>query len=86
MASNKKTVPFYGTEEQKEQLLKVIQKLRDEKGCLMPIMQKAQDIYDIIPTALIHSILRNCAHGRKVNPSQALWIHPIHGPVQNPAP
>ena len=45
MASNKKTVPFYGTEEQKEQLLKVIRELRDEKGCLMPIMQKAQEIY-----------------------------------------
>ena len=49
MASNKKTVPFYGTEEQKEQLLKVIQKLRDEKGCLMPIMQKAQEIYGYLP-------------------------------------
>ena len=49
MASNKKTVPFYGTEEQKEQLLKVIQELRDEKGCLMPIMQKAQDIYGYLP-------------------------------------
>ena len=32
MASNKKTVPFYGTEEQKEQLLKVIQELRDGEG------------------------------------------------------
>ena len=49
MASNKKTVPFYGTEEQKEQLLKVIRELRDEKGCLMPIMQKAQEIYDYLP-------------------------------------
>ena len=49
MSSNKKTVPFYGTEEQKEQLLKVIQKLRDEKGCLMPIMQKAQEIYGYLP-------------------------------------
>ena len=49
MASNKKTVPFYGTEEKKEQLLKVIQELRDEKGCLMPIMQKAQEIYGYLP-------------------------------------
>lgn len=49
MASNKKTVPFYGTEEQKEQLLKVIRELRDEKGCLMPIMQKAQEIYGYLP-------------------------------------
>ena len=49
MASNKKTVPFYGTEEEKEQLLKVIRELRDEKGCLMPIMQKAQEIYGYLP-------------------------------------
>ena len=45
----RKTVPFYGTEEQKEQLLKVIRELRDEKGCLMPIMQKAQEIYGYLP-------------------------------------
>ena len=29
----RKQVPFYNREEQKEQLQKVIQKLRDEKGC-----------------------------------------------------
>jgi NADP-reducing hydrogenase subunit HndA len=49
LASNKKTVPFYGTEEQKEELLGVIEELRNEKGCLMPIMQRAQDIYGYLP-------------------------------------
>lgn len=49
MASNAKMVPFNGTEEQKEQLLAVIAELRDEKGCLLPIMQKAQDIYGYLP-------------------------------------
>ena len=49
MASNKKTVPFAGTPEQKEQLLAVINELRNEKGRLMPIMQKAQDIYGYLP-------------------------------------
>ncbi len=49
MASNAKMVPFNGTEEQKEQLLAVIAQLKDEKGSLLPIMQKAQDIYGYLP-------------------------------------
>ena len=42
-------VSFKGTEEQKQQLLKVINDLRDTSGCLMPIMQAAQDIYGYLP-------------------------------------
>ncbi len=42
-------VPFQGTKEQKAQLHVVINELRDTKGCLMPIMQKAQDIYGYLP-------------------------------------
>lgn len=45
----KKTVPFNGTPEQETQLLQVIEELKDEKGSLMPIMQKAQDIYGYLP-------------------------------------
>lgn len=45
----KKTVPFHGTPEQEAQLLQVIEELKDEKGSLMPIMQKAQDIYGYLP-------------------------------------
>ena len=45
----KKTVPFVGTKEQKERLLATIEQLKDDKGCLMPIMQKAQDIYGYLP-------------------------------------
>ncbi len=41
--------PFQGTKEQKAQLHVVINELRDTKGCLMPIMQKAQDIYGYLP-------------------------------------
>ena len=46
---NKKTVPFNGTPEQEAQLLKVIEELKGQKGSLMPIMQKAQDIYGYLP-------------------------------------
>ena len=42
-------VPFKGTQEQELKLRKVIEALKDEKGCLMPIMQKAQDIYGYLP-------------------------------------
>lgn len=49
MLVNKETVPFQGTKEQEEELLKVIQELKEEKGSLMPILQKAQDIYGYLP-------------------------------------
>ncbi len=42
-------VPFQGTKEQRAQLHVVINEYRDTKGCLMPIMQKAQDIYGYLP-------------------------------------
>ena len=49
MGSKKQSVPFNGTAEQKEALLSAIHELRDEKGSLMPIMQKAQEIYGYLP-------------------------------------
>ena len=49
METVKKTVPFNGTKEQEEQLLAIIAELKSQPGCLMPIMQKAQDIYGYLP-------------------------------------
>lgn len=49
MGSKKQSVPFTGTAEQKEALLSVIHELRGERGSLMPIMQKAQEIYGYLP-------------------------------------
>ena len=55
MAEKKATVPFSGTKEQEEALMKVIHELKDEKGALMPILQKAQDIYGYLPI-LLHNM------------------------------
>ena len=45
----KANVPFNGTPEQEQKLLAVIEEKRNEPGCLMPIMQKAQEIYGYLP-------------------------------------
>jgi len=49
MGMKQSTVPFAGTKEQKEALLKVIAEHKNDKGALMPIMQKAQEIYGYLP-------------------------------------
>lgn len=49
MSNKSTTVPFSGTPAQKEELLKVIAEKKDTKGALMPILQKAQDIYGYLP-------------------------------------
>ena len=49
MTVKKGTVPFNGTKEQEEALKKSIAEQKSEKGALMPILQKAQDIYGYLP-------------------------------------
>ena len=49
MACKKQTVPFSGTPEQEAALKDAIAQLKDEPGALMPVMQKAQDIYGYLP-------------------------------------
>ena len=49
MASTKTSVPFRGTPEQEQQLMAMINEQKDQPGSLMPIMQKAQDIYGYLP-------------------------------------
>lgn len=49
MSKTKNTIPFNGTAEQKAELLKVIAEKKDVKGALMPVLQKAQDIYGYLP-------------------------------------
>ena len=49
MKKNLTTVMFRGTKAQEEQLNAVIEELRDVPGALMPILQKAQEIYGYLP-------------------------------------
>lgn len=49
MALPKQSVSFSGTKEQEDQLKSIIADLKSERGSLMPIMQKAQDIYGYLP-------------------------------------
>ena len=58
MCSKKGCVPFKGTKEQEKALLEVIAELKDQKGALMPILQKAQDIYGYLPIE-VQTIISN---------------------------
>ena len=49
MKKNLTTVMFRGTKAQEEQLYAVIDEYRETPGALMPILQKAQDIYGYLP-------------------------------------
>ena len=45
----KSSVPFAGTKEQEAQLMAVIEEYKPQKGGLIPVMQKAQEIYGYLP-------------------------------------
>ena len=49
MANKRSSVPFAGTQEQEKALQDVIAAHRGEQGALMPVLQKAQDIYGYLP-------------------------------------
>ena len=49
MCTKSNAVPFKGTPEQEAELKKAIAELKDQRGALMPIMQKAQAIYGYLP-------------------------------------
>ena len=58
MANSKTKVPFQGTPEQEQALMEVIERLKDERGALMPILQESQDIYGYLPEEVQHMIAR----------------------------
>ena len=49
MAKATSTLPFNGTPEQEAQLMKVIEEHKGMGGALMPVLQKAQEIYGYLP-------------------------------------
>lgn len=49
MGSQKTKIPFSGTKEQETQLLEFIASKKNDKGALMPVLQKAQEIYGYLP-------------------------------------
>lgn len=49
MAKTTGTIPFSGTAEQEAQLSEVIAEHANDKGALMPVLQKAQGIYGYLP-------------------------------------
>lgn len=61
MCPQKKIVPFAGTKEQEAALLQVIADHKDDKGALMPILQKAQGIYGYLPIE-VQTIISNEMH------------------------
>lgn len=59
MAEKKKTIPFAGTKEQEEMLMKVIDEHKNEPGATMPLLQKAQEIYGYLPEEVLKTISDN---------------------------
>ena len=58
MSKSTIAVPFNGTAAQEAELLKVIAEKKDDRGALMPILQKAQDIYGYLPIE-VQTIISN---------------------------
>lgn len=58
MGMQNSTVPFAGTKEQETALLGVIGEHKDDNGALMPILQKAQEIYGYLPIE-VQTIISN---------------------------
>lgn len=49
MANKITSIPFGGTPEQEKKLQEAIAEHREQRGALMPILQKAQEIYGYLP-------------------------------------
>ncbi len=52
-------VEFKGTLEQEKELLQIIEEHKNQKGALMPVLQKAQDIYGYLPLEVQELIAEN---------------------------
>ena len=42
-------LPFRGTREQEQQLREIIERHKDDRGAVMPVLQEAQEVYGYLP-------------------------------------
>lgn len=59
MAGKKISIPFSGTPEQEKKLLEVIEKYKETRGALIPILHEAQEIYGYLPLEVQKMISEN---------------------------
>ena len=52
------SIPFTDTPEQHQKLLDLLEKLKDEKGTVMPALQGAQEIYGYLPIEVQKEVAR----------------------------
>ena len=64
------SIPFKGTPEQEAELRQFISTVKEEKGCLMPVMQKAQDIYGYLPL----EVQKTIANGLGISVSEVYGV------------
>ena len=58
MANKICSIPFTGTENQANELLAVINQLKEQPGALMPILQKAQELYGYLPIEVMETVAK----------------------------
>lgn len=58
MAVRKTNVAFKGTAEQEKKLQAIIAEHKNQDGALMPVLQKAQDLYGYLPVEVMEMISR----------------------------
>lgn len=58
MANKLATIPFTGTPEQEAQLSAFMAEKRDTRGALMPVLQKAQELYGYLPIEVQQTVAK----------------------------
>lgn len=62
MSKSYSSVPFSGTPEQEKALYAAMDELKDLAGALMPVLQKAQEIYGYLPVEVMKMISKNMGY------------------------
>ena len=56
------TVEFRGTAEQEARLIEIIDRLKGQRGAMMPILQQAQEVYGYLPVEVMRIIAERTGH------------------------